>query len=372
MISNRLRLYEMLDKVGGTVIDEIDWSNEFPDVNKTCLDMNEVLSLLNDVLINHGKNPANRIKSQLYIHNKNIKSNDSGEIDVNEFIRNITQIPREILSQNKKIQNSELAGEIGYNIGIPALMGIVYDIENKKFYKISTCPGAGSCAKICYARKGNYVLLPAVSMKQTRILNLLLNDPNLFEEILYEELKNAIIHNPSKTITLRFNDAGDFFSKRFFQIAKDITKNLINSGYKFKSYAYTKMGEVINIGDPNMILNFSDDASSAEKQKITKTGIKTSKIIPQFFFDEFLEKDKRGRYAVDSNNKPIFKPNGLNSLKSKLSNEFNIPIDTIITYSEMLNIPEGDKKYNVIIMPKGDGDVGARRNDIMISFLLQH
>jgi len=353
MNSNRIRLYEMMNRAGGMPLDEIDWENDFSDVSKTCMNPDELLKYFNEILTNHALNPDKRI-------------------DVNGFIAQITKIPHEVLSQNKKIQNSELANEIGYNIGIPALFGLVYDIENKKFYKVSTCPGAGSCAKVCYARKGNYVLLPAVSMKQTRILNLLLNDPKLFEQILFEELKNAIVHNPGKTITLRFNDAGDFFAKRFFQISKDITQNLLNAGYKFKSYAYTKMGDVINIGDPNMILNFSDDASKLQKDKITRTDIKTSKIIPQTFFDEFLEKNDRGRYATDAQGKPMFKGNGLNLLKEKLSKEFNVPLDSIVTYSELLNIPEGNGNYNVIVMPKGDGDVGARRNDVKISFLLQH
>lgn len=371
-MQNRERLYEMMHKVTGNSLNEIDWDNEFSDVSKSCMDMDKLLKYFNNVLDNHALKPNKRVKGQLLTHNKNIKLDGNGEIDVNGFINNITQIPREILSKNKKIEKSEQENEIGFNIGIPALFGLVYDIEHKKFYKISTCPGAGSCAKVCYARKGNYVLLPAVSMKQTRILNLLLNNPNLFEDILFEELRNALIHNPGKTVILRFNDAGDFFAKRFFEIGKSITKRLIEGGYKFKSYAYTKMGDVINIGDPNMILNFSDDANKREMKKNVNTDMKTSKIIPQPFFDEFLEKNERGRYAVDNSGKVIFKNNGLNLLKEKLAHKFNLPVDSIISYSELLNIPEGDKKYNVIIMPKGDGDVGARRKDVNISFLLQH
>ena len=34
--------------------------------------------------------------------------------------------------------------------------------------------------------------------------------------------------------------------------------------------------------------------------------------------------------------------------------------------------PEGDLIYNVIVMPKGDGDRGAQRNDVKTSFLLFH
>ena len=72
-----------------------------------------------------------------------------------------------------KWKNLKLKELSTYNIGIPALRGLVYDIEHKQFYVINTCPGAGACAKVCYARRGRYVIQSNIFVKQTRILNLL-------------------------------------------------------------------------------------------------------------------------------------------------------------------------------------------------------
>jgi hypothetical protein len=44
-----------------------------------------------------------------------------------------------------------------------------------------------------------------------------------------------------------------------------------------------------------------------------------------------------------------------------------------LTYDEFLRAPKGEKnQYNVIVMPKGDGDIAAQRADVKTSFLLIH
>jgi hypothetical protein len=65
--------------------------------------------------------------------------------------------------------------------------------------------------------------------------------------------------------------------------------------------------------------------------------------------------------------------NGANELKNRLGKLYNVEPSTILTYDEMLSMPEGEPlSYNVIVNPKGDGDRGAQRNDIKTSFLLFH
>jgi hypothetical protein len=42
-------------------------------------------------------------------------------------------------------------------------------------------------------------------------------------------------------------------------------------------------------------------------------------------------------------------------------------------YDDMLKMPVGDeKKWNVIVLPKGQGDVAAQRKDVQRTFLLYH
>ena len=59
-------------------------------------------------------------------------------------------------------------------------------------------------------------------------------------------------------------------------------------------------------------------------------------------------------------------------MKNRLGKLYNIDVSTILTYDELMATPQGQGIYNVIVMPKGDGDRGAQRNDVKISFLLFH
>lgn len=367
------RLVEMMHKVGGMPINEIDWDGEFSDVSKECLSDEALKDYFNKVIANQNLPSDKRVKSTVLIHNKAIPFDEKGEIDVEAFIQNITRKPDQIYSQNAKMEKSDSDNSITFNIGIPALRGIVYDIQNKKFYVVNTCPGAGACAKVCYARRGNYVLLPNVFGKQTRILNLLLNDPETFENILRYEIETLVWKNKGKKVLFRWNDAGDFFSKKYFQIATNITKQLQEKGYKFESYAHTKIGDIYNLNDPNVILNFSVDAANKERKKVDLSQAKTSEIVPTELFKDLFLKD-RAHLRVDDKGKLIpASPDSLDVLKQRIADNFNVDIDTLIMYDEMLKIPVGDeRKWNVIVLPKGQGDIAAQRKDVKRTFLLYH
>lgn len=360
-------------------LDEIDWSGDFADVQKKCIEPNQLKDYLNDVLSNRAAKPADRQKfspDMPHVHGGAIQTNELGEIDIPQFIKNITQPPRSILSKNIKMQKSSTDNLLSVNIGIPALRGLVYDMDGQQFYFVNTCPGAGTCATICYAKKGSYVMFAPVFVQQTRVLNLLLNSPDKFKQILQHELEILCIKNENIDIAFRWNDAGDFFTKKYLDIAIQVTKELTAAGYRFKSYAYTKMGDVINADKPdNFIVNFSDDANKRQTKKVDTTTTKKSVIVPKAVFSDLLIKDATGRnYLKDVNNKIQFKnPAGLNILKDRLAQTYGVDKNTIITYDQLLDIPENSgKTYNVIIMPSGDGDISAQRNDVQITFLLIH
>ena len=62
----------------------------------------------------------------------------------------------------------------------------------------------------------------------------------------------------------------------------------------------------------------------------------------------------------------------LMKLKRKLADKYNFPVDSVITYDEMMKIPVGSEpKYNVIVKP-GDGDDSANRSDVIGTWLLIH
>lgn len=371
---NKQRLFEMMNKVGGMpVLTEIDWGGDFNDVSKECISIEALKDYFNKVLKNQELPSEKRTKSSLMIHNKSIPFDENGDIDVNTFIKNITEYPPQIISQNEKMGKSGSENSITFNIGLPALRGLVYDIQNQEFYVVNTCPGAGACAKVCYARRGRYALLPAISQKQTRILNLLLNHPDDFKKLLLHEIKTIAIKNKGKQLFFRWNDAGDFFTKKYFQIAVEITKELKESGLNFESYAHTKMGDIYNLNDPNVILNFSVDAAEKERKKIDLTAAKTSEIVPSSLFKDLFVRDK-AHFSVDEKGKLIPKDeNSILTLKQRIADEFNVDINTLIMYDDLIKIPEGnEKKYNVIVLPKGQGDVAAQRRDVQRTFLLYH
>jgi hypothetical protein len=360
-------------------LNEIDWENDFSDVSKKCILPSALAEYLNNVIVNSEKKPSKRDKltpDKPYIHSKSIPKTSSGEIDVEMFIKNITAMPKEIISGNTKMKKSSNEERLSVNIGIPALRGLVYDIQENQFYFVNTCPGAGTCALICYARKGSYVMFPGVFVKQTRVLNLLLNYPDRFEKLLKRELEMLAIKNPDRLIEFRWNDAGDFFTKKYFEIALRITKELKAEGYNVNSYAYTKMGDVINLNDPDMVVNFSMDANKKETGRVKDFDkIKKAETISKDLFDDlYIKNASKKDYEVDEKGKPIFRDkNNVNILKQRLADKYNVDINTILTYEELLNTPEGRPlQYNVIVAPKGEGDIGAQRADVQYSFLLFH
>ena len=364
-----------MNKVSGMPINEVDWEGEFNDVKKSCMNPSELREYLNKILINYAKPSDKRTKSNLLIHNKSIPFDEYGEIDVDSFIRNITKIPDKIISTNGKMGKSGTEESITFNIGVPAFRGLVYDKDKTEFYQVNTCPGAGSCLAVCYARRGSYVLLPSVFVKQTRILNLLLNEPKLFRKLLFAELEKVCkqYSNKGYKIFFRWDDAGDFFTKRYFEIAVSITKELKGRGYNFESYAYTKMGDIYNTNDPDFLLTFSTNSNKRERDKVSLEDSKIAEVVPKSIFNDLFVKDGI-HFKVDDNEKLIpAKPNTFSILKQRIADKYGVDVNSLLTYDEMLKIPPVEGvKWNVITMPKGDGDITAQRRDVVKSFLLIH
>lgn len=358
-----------LTKLSKTNLTEIDWEGDFSDVSKECINPEELKNHLNKILGGTAKDSASVPK----IHSKAISLDDEGDIDVEKFISDITARPGNILSVNSKMEKSADENTITVNIGIPALRGLVYDEDAKTFYFVNTCPGAGSCAVICYARKGSYIQYPGVFLKQTKVLNYLLNDPQGFKAQLKSEISKEFKRYKGKTIVFRWNDAGDFFTKKYYSIAEEITSELNQEGIDLKSYAYTKMGDIFNLSGA-VIKNWSDDANRRETKKVNTSEAKRSVIVPKEMFYDLLKKGDNRGFERDSKGRPEFKnAEAIDILKDRLSNNFKVPKESILMYDEMLQTPVSKelKKYNVIVRPK-DGDVSAQRPDVGTTFLLFH
>lgn len=364
---NKITLIESLNKIkknSGEELNEIDWEGSFSDVNKTCPKPEDVVAYLNSVRANAFIDYGERAKFERgkpYIHAKStffIK--DKEFVDINYFIKKITEPPKSIINTNEKILNTGGSHEFVYKTGIPAFRGIAYDIEKKQFFFINTCPGAGSCVNICYALKGEYIHYPAAYDSLTKRLNYLLNFPDKYEEQMYQELKTKCkFHKALKgyrsKVSVRWNDAGDFFTKKYITIAKNVIHRLSDEGYNITDYAYTKVAAVAN--DPDFPLaRFSDGANKKETGQIDFNKKNVSQVIPKELFDDL----------------DLKRINDLEMLRKRISNKYQININDILTYDQILKTPiSKTRKYSVIVTP-GDGDDAAIRPDVKNVMLTAH
>jgi hypothetical protein len=345
-------------------LDEVDWEDTFSDVKKTCVDPKDITDYLNKLVANADKEYGEREKFNKgtpYLHAKSsfFKDSKSGVV-LNDFIEKITQKPNNLINTNEKILKSGGPHEFVYKTGLPALRGLAYDIKNKKFYYVNTCPGAGSCIAICYAMKGNYIRYAASYDSMTRRLNYLLNNPDEYEEQMYRELKaKAIEHKALKgykpKVILRWNDSGDFFTKRYVSIAENVMKRLKEDGYNVDSYAYTKMGDVATDAK-GFDTTFSVGANKKEMDKIDVGKQKLSKTVPKELFSDL----------------DLMKTSDEEILKSRVAKHFKLNKDDVLTYDEMKSIPKTDiPKWSVIVTPE-DGDDAAFRKDVKNVLLTIH
>lgn len=144
---------------------------------------------------------------------------------------------------NSKLQKT--AKEFGvkiFNFSIPA--------GNDKASGKITCPFAGSCLSLCYAKKGMYRfgnVERALSKRYEAT-----KDSNFVERISNELSKVK----KDKQVYVRIHDSGDFYSPSYFQKWLEIAR--LNPSVRF--YAYTKSHSFIrgNFNIPeNMDLIFS-------------------------------------------------------------------------------------------------------------------
>lgn len=366
------------NRVYERVVNEIDWEKDFPDVKKTCIPPQQLVKDLQAVLDRLAKPSSKRgelPKNKPIIGRTTIDPEKTGEIDVQAFIEEITGMPSKLVAQNGKMEKTSQGNVWAVNTGIPALRGIVYDIENKEFYTVNTCPGAGQCAVVCYARKGSFVRFDHVSRLLTQRLNLMLNDPQTYEQMMYLELKRICVAKNSKgvKVLMRWNDAGDFFTKRYWEIAHRVTKRLLGEGHNFLSYAYTKMGDYVGDIGADILVNFSREANKRQMDKVDMDSAKASTIVDKNIFKDLFIPKRGGHFVQDEKGRPEFADSkGRQELKNRLAKEYDVPVSSIVYQEELPSEEQAPNTFNLIVLPSGESDVGAHRKDVMLSFLLVH
>lgn len=101
---------------------------------------------------------------------------------------------------------------------------------------IETCPGAGSCAKYCYADTGSYLRFHNTTMPP-RVSNWLASQKDDFVPKMIDMLHQAKKVKGKKAIkAVRIHDSGDFYSPQYI----DKWHQIASAHPDMKFYAYTK------------------------------------------------------------------------------------------------------------------------------------
>lgn len=119
------------------------------------------------------------------------------------------------------IQNRKLAKLGAISFGIPAF---------RSSDGFVTCPGAGICAGVCYARRGTYLISHVKASRERNLAFLRSNSSNAFVGAAVQDLIEA------GAALVRVHDSGDFFDQPYLDAWYNIARILKERWF----YAYTK------------------------------------------------------------------------------------------------------------------------------------
>ena len=327
-----------------------------------------------------GKTKTDKYKMP-YIHRSSVVEYlgpDGQTYDEDKIKQSLAQRPKALLKQNEKMKHSNGELEQFFNVGFAALTGIALDEDTNKLIIVNTCPGAGSCKVDCFAMKGGKVQFKAAWQSDGRILTYLLNDPDGFFSQLSAEIskEEKLGQKGGYTVTIRWHDAGDFFSPEYLDLALKMAAKHPDT----KFYAYTKMaGAALGQKPPNFIINWSEGANTGQEKQVkakdaSLSSTKNSRIVPDDLFQDLLVKDEKKNLVKGSSGQWQVQPDKLPELKNRLAKEYGLSANSILDYNEYMakrkSIPAG-MKYNVIVAP-GEGDISANDPNIISTLLLKH
>lgn len=291
-------------------------------------------------------------------------------------IEALKQRPKKLLKQNEKMKHSNGELEQFFNVGFAALTGVAVDEQTNKLIIVNTCPGAGSCKVDCFAMKGGKVQFKAAWLSDGRILTYLLNDPDGFFNQLSSEIakEEKLGDKGGYEVTIRWHDAGDFFSPEYLDMALEMAKK--HPDVKF--YAYTKMADAALAKKPgNFIINWSEGAHTSQEKQVKAADpnldtTKNSRIVPDEMFQDLLVKNEKGNLVKGPAGQWQVQSDKLPELKQRLAQAYKISPSSILSYDEYTNKPKvKGMKYNVIVAP-GEGDISANDPNVISTLLLRH
>jgi hypothetical protein len=165
--------------------------------------------------------------------------------------------------------NSELRPDGIYNWSIPALAAKLSNGTNVK-----TCPNAGACATVCYARNGTYNF-SNVKGRHVRNLEYILEDPQGWFAQMLEEVSKPKMRGKH----VRIHDAGDFFSEDYLRMWLKLATLVPEVTF----YCYTKevsmFKRVLSEGCPNNF-KYLFSMGGKEDHLIDKENDRHAEVFP--------------------------------------------------------------------------------------------
>lgn len=315
-----------------------------------------------------------------YIHRSSVMGyyDEAGKkYNVDAIKSALAQRPKALLKKNEKMKHSDGELEQFFNIGFAALTGIALDENTNELIIVNTCPGAGSCKIDCFAMKGGKIQFQGPWLSDGRILTYLLNDPDGFFNQLKAEIQKEEIKGKKGgyKVSIRWHDAGDFFSPEYAGLAFKLARELPNVDF----YAYTKIaGVALGEKPDNFMINWSEGAHPSQERQVKAQDpqlekTKNSRIVPSNLFYDLLVKDEKKNLVKGPEGQWQVIPDKLPELKQRLAKEYGISPNSILSYKEWdlkgKKIP--NMKWNVIIAP-GEPDLTAKDPGVLSTLLLKH
>jgi len=132
--------------------------------------------------------------------------------DGNEKMEKTSKVLKRLLGKRAKVVAFNIPASIDFRVG---------DVEH------NTCPQAGACKAVCYARAGRFATPPVIAMRLDNLWSTLRTD-------FAERLTESIV--ASKATHVRIHDSGDFYSQSYVDAWVNVAKALPDVVF----YAYTK------------------------------------------------------------------------------------------------------------------------------------
>lgn len=169
-----------------------------------------------------------------------IKNEFGEEYDYNVLKHLINTRPKQLLKHNTKI--SKNLGITLFDVGLPAMLGLIVNENADELVIVNTCPSTGKCRTYCYVLNDGNIQYPEVFVPLSNKINFLVNDPHGFEHKMVKELhsKLSMANKQGHKISVRWHDVGDFFSEAYMDMAIRIAKKFPTIDF----YSYTKLGSV--------------------------------------------------------------------------------------------------------------------------------